>query len=375
MSLARTVLRFEWRRFLPALLSVSFAGLLMLVQLGLLAGMFGTVTVLADRSRAALWITAAAAHSIDQSADIPASLAAFVQSNPEVLQAEPLLLHDARWRSGDTVQPVTLVGLRPDPEALSCLAPLQASLCVALAEPGTVVVDRSEAGKLGARVGDRIEIDGHRLRLIGLSEGLRSIGSTYVFLSQQTLRSLVEREADSSETTSFVLAALRPGADADLAAAQLNQLLPVNVAHAWTRQQLSSASQRWWLLESGVGAGFLFSTALGLLIAVVITSQTLRGVVLSQLREYAVFRAIGVSPARLGAVIVEQAAWIGLLGGLLMLVAVAVILPLTARLQVPFALGGIGIAVAVAIGLVTAIGSGLMALRELYRLQPAELLR
>ena len=135
-----------------------------------------------------------------------------------------------------------------------------------------MVVDRSEAGKLGARIGDRIEIDGHRLRLIGLSEGLRSIGSTYVFLSQQTLRSLVEREADASETTSFVLAALRPGADADLAAAQLNQLLPVNVAHAWTRQQLSSASQRWWLLESGVGAGFLFSTALGLLIPAIVVA-------------------------------------------------------------------------------------------------------
>eukprot|EP01034_Spumella_vulgaris_P013832 gene13832-17668_t len=121
MSLALIILRHDWRRFLPALLSVSFAGVLMLVQLGLLAGMFGTVTVLADTMAADLWLTAPAVRSIDQAADIPANLAALLYSHPAVVSSETLTLRDASWRgSSGTPVPVTLVGISPDPAALSC---------------------------------------------------------------------------------------------------------------------------------------------------------------------------------------------------------------------------------------------------------------
>lgn len=376
MSLARTILLFDWRRFLPALLSVTFAGVLMLVQLGLLVGMFGTVTVLADRMSASLWITAAATQSLDQSADIPASLAALVRAHPDLIRSETLLVRDGSWRSGrGSTLPVTLVGITPAADALTCPQPLQAALCAALSEPGSVVVDQSEADKLGATVAGLIEINGHRLRIAGLSQGMRSIGTTYVFASQQTLRDVLDRDADDRSLTTFVLAQTRAEVSAVVVADELQQLLPAKTAKAWTREQLSQQSQRWWLQESGVGAGFLFSTVLGLLIAVVITSQTLRGVVLSQLREYATFRAIGIPASKLGAVIVEQALWIGLAGGLLMLGLVAVVAQLAQHFFVPFALSGVGVAVAMAVGLVTAIGSGLLALRELYRLQPAELLR
>lgn len=374
MSLALIILRHDWRRFLPALLSVSFAGVLMLVQLGLLAGMFGTVTVLADTMAADLWLTAPAVRSIDQAADIPSNLAALLYSHPAVTRSEALSLRDASWRgSSGTPVPVTLVGISPDPAALSCPQALRASLCAALAEPDSVVVDSSEADKLEVgKLPATVEINGHRLHVVGLSTGLRSIGTTYVFLSRQSLRGLIADETDSS---SFVLAGLRPGTLATTVIAELGALLPAGSAKAWTRDELSGQSQRWWLEESGVGAGFLFSTVLGLLIAVVITSQTLRSVVLGQLREYAAFRAIGVPPSKLGAVIVEQSAWIGAAGGLLMLVAVAAVTVLAARFQVPFALQAGGVVAAFAIGLLTAIGSGLLALRELYRLQPAELLR
>ncbi|WP_273456010.1 ABC transporter permease [Nevskia ramosa] len=376
MSLALIILRHDWRRFLPALLSVSFAGVLMLVQLGLLAGMFGTVTVLADTMAADLWLTAPAVRSIDQAADIPSNLAALLYSHPAVVSSETLSLRDASWRgSSGTPVPVTLVGISPDPLTLSCPQALRASLCAALAEPDSVAVDASEADKLDVgTMPTTVEINGHRLHVVGLSTGLRSIGTTYVFLSRQSLRGLLVDET-AADTSSFVLASLRPGSLATTVVTELAALLPAGSAKAWTRDELSGQSQRWWLEESGVGAGFLFSTVLGLLIAVVITSQTLRSVVLGQLREYAAFRAIGVPPSKLGAVIVEQSAWIGAAGGLLMLAVVAAVSMLAAHFQVPFALQAGGVVAAFAIGLLTAIGSGLLALRELYRLQPAELLR
>jgi putative ABC transport system permease protein len=56
ISLARLTLLREWRRFMPAILAVGFAGLLVLMQLVLLLGIFRTVSVYIDRSSADLWV-------------------------------------------------------------------------------------------------------------------------------------------------------------------------------------------------------------------------------------------------------------------------------------------------------------------------------
>ena len=65
VSLARATLVYEWRRFLAAMLAVAFSGLLVLVQLGLLVGMFGTVAVYIDESDAELWVGFAGTQSVD----------------------------------------------------------------------------------------------------------------------------------------------------------------------------------------------------------------------------------------------------------------------------------------------------------------------
>lgn len=375
MSLARATLRHEWRRFLPGVLSVAFAGVLMLVQLGLLLGMFGTVTVLVDDSDANLWVTSPETQSFDQSRDIPASLGALLRLHPAVQRAETLLVHDADWRSGDDTRvAVTLVGLQPHADALACPQPMRAELCARLAEPAAVVVDRAEADKLHATVGRQAEVNGRRVRVVGLSEGLRSIGNTYVFASWQTARELSEAAPNGEDLATFVLAKTAANPPEPVRD-DLQALLRRPAYRVWTAHEFSIDSQHWWLSESGVGAGFLFSSLLGLIIGTVITSQTLRGVILSSLREYATFRAIGVSSSKLGAVVLEQSLWIGAMGGLLTLLVSALAVVLAKVFYVPLVMTWWAVLAAVLIGLLTAAVSGLMALRELYRLQPAELLR
>ena len=374
-SLARATLLHEWRRFLPGLLSVAFAGVLMLVQLGLLLGMFGTVTVLVDQSSANLWVTSPETESFDQSRDIPVSLAALLHLHPAVQRSETLLVHDADWRSGDDTRvAVSLVGLQPSANALACPRPMRAALCGRLAEPSAVVVDRGEADKLHASVGRLAEVNGHRVRVVGLSEGLRSIGNTYVFASAQTARELSEPSATGEDLGTFILASTDAAAP-ETVRDDLQALLRRPAYRIWTAREFSLHSQHWWLTESGVGAGFLFSSLLGLIIGIVITSQTLRGVILSTLREYATFRAIGVPAAKLSAVVIEQSLWVGALGALLTVLVSVLANALAQALYVPLVLTWWAVLAAMLIGLITAVASGLLALRELYRLQPAELLR
>jgi putative ABC transport system permease protein len=371
---------YEWQRFVPGVLSVTFAGVLMLVQLGLLLGMFGTVTVLVDDSRANLWVTSPETQSFDQSRDIPVSLSSLLLVQPGVESTETLMIHDADWRSGeDTRLAVTLVGLQPSADALACPRPMRASLCASLGEPDTVVVDRGEVDKLHARIGGVFEVNGHRVRVVGFSEGLRTIGNTYVFASSQTARELSGSSESGEDLATFILAKTRGDQPSDAALDSLSQgvqaFLRRPVYRVWTSREFSVHSQVWWLTESGIGAGFIFSTLLGLIIGTVITSQTLRSVILSSLREYATFRAIGIPALKLSAVVLEQSWWIGVVGAVLTVLVSFLANALAKALYVPLLLTWWALLMAVLIGLITAMISGLLALRELYRLEPAVLLR
>ena len=376
LSLARASLIHEWPRFLPGVLSVAFAGVLMLVQLGLLLGMFGTVSVLVDDSDAQIWITSPETESFDESRDIPTSLAALIRAQPGISGSDAMRTYDAEWRVDTRVRVgVVLVGISPASDAPSCPQPMRAELCARLAEPMAVVVDRAELDKLGVDAGAMAEINGHRVRVVGVSAGLRAIGATFVFASPQTVREISEAPLPGVDSATFILARIKPGSDAEAIRAQLQTLLRDSAYRVWTREEFSAGTQRYWLTESGVGAGFLFSSLLGLIIGVVITSQTLRSVILASLREYATFRAIGVPSSRLGAVVLEQSLWIGVAGALLTLLLSAAIVALAHAFYIPLTLTWWAIVAAIVIGIVTAGVSGLLALRALYRLEPAVLLR
>jgi putative ABC transport system permease protein len=138
--------------------------------------------------------------------------------------------------------------------------------------------------------------------------------------------------------------------------------------------KLSALSQGYWLLESGTGVGFLFSTLLGLAVGLAITSQTLRAAVLGSLREYATLRALGVPLAALRAVVLEQSFWIGLAGIGVTTVAAALLLS-TAATVVAVAVPWWAAAATAAFTLLVALGSGLLSLGPLLKTEPAELLR
>jgi len=376
LSLARATLLHEWPRFLPGVLSVAFAGILMLVQLGLLLGMFGTVSVLIDSSDAQIWITSPETQSFDESRDIPTSLGALIRSQPEIERSDALRTYDAEWRLESRVRVgVVLVGLDAYSDAPSCPEPMRTALCSRLAEPMAVVVDRAELDKLGAELGALAEINGHRVRVAGISQGLRAIGATYVFASTQTLRAISEAPLPDIDSATFILARIKPGTDLEALRDRLQNLLRPSAYRVWSREEFSTGTQRYWLTESGVGAGFLFSSLLGLIIGIVITSQTLRAVILASLREYATFRAIGVPSSKLGAVVLEQSLWIGIAGATLTLLLSALIVMLAHAFYIPLKLTGWAIFAAVVIGIFTAGISGLLALRALYKVEPAVLLR
>ncbi len=375
ISLARITLRREWPRFLPAVLAVGFAGLLVLIQLVLLLGIFRTVSVYVDRSSADLWVGYPDTRSVDLARNFSARNEVFLRSHPEVATVEPFLWSGGDIRRGDgSAALATLVGIATHPAALGLAGVVSQEQRRALEEPDTVLVDRSNAANLGARVGARLEVNGRLVKIVGLTAGLNSIGGANVAASLATARSLDAANAEI-ESVAYLLVKLRAPRAADRVREELQPRGALRPYTVWTAAELSEKSQLYWLLESSLGLGFLFSGGIGLLIGIVITSQTLKSVVQASLREYATLRALGVSLRSLRLVVLEQSAWVGLIGLVLTVLLTFGAVRLATANHVLVAAPWWAFAATAVFILTIALSSGALALRALAQSEPAALLR
>ncbi|MTW19199.1 FtsX-like permease family protein [Rhodoplanes serenus] len=375
VSLARQTLVYEWRRYLAAVLAVAFSGLLVLVQVALLLGMFRTVTTVVESAGADLWMVEPTVSSFDLARELAPRVENRVRAHPAVIRTERLNLGFADWRGPDGSRvAVTLIALDVGPGSLGFPRSLPSALREALQQPGAVLVDRADVAKLGvASRSEGVEIDGRRVRVAGTVGGFRAIGGANVFVSEATYRE-IRGAAASRDAPHYVLAALAPGVDPAIVAADL-QSVGAEMFRAMTPDALATMSQTYWLLESGTGAGFLFSTVLGLLVGVAITSQTLRAAVLASLREYATLRALGVPLRALRAVVLEQAAWIGAVGFVVTAIATALVIGAAMVAEVAVALTWWAVLATAIFSMLVSVISGLVALAPLLRTEPAELLR
>ncbi|MDP2846798.1 MAG: ABC transporter permease [Humidesulfovibrio sp.] len=373
VSLARASLRYEWRRYLAAVLAVTFAGLLVVVQLALLLGLFSSVSTPITYSAADLWIGYRNTQSVDMGRPIPTVSDTDAWIHPDVTRVERYLTAYGDLRRDDGVAvSVILHAIDPSPGGLGfsvLLSPEQREL---LDEPGGIIIAEADMKKLGARVGSVLEINNRRVTVVGVTEAMRAIGSTTVICSLATARTLLPEQR--GEVT-YYLVGLRPGADSRAAARTLDDKGPIKRYSVWEANAFSIQSELYWLLESGAGVGTAFASLLALVVGVVITNQTLSGAIQASSKEYAALRALGVSKGALKRVVLEQSFWIGTVGLSLtaVLFALTAVLAAASGVAMVFPLWLI-LSVVILIYLI-ALTSGLMSLKPLMNTDPATLLR
>lgn len=375
VSLARSSLRYDWRRYLAAVLAVSFAGLLMLVQLALLLGLFGSVSLMIDRSSAAIWIGYRDTLSVDLGRDLPPGSDLRAWSHPDVSHVESLHLGYGDWRRNDGVAVSTNIdAISTKPGALAFGKLLTEEQRRLLDEPDAVIIDQSDQDKLGTKLGDTAEINGKKVNIVGLVDGIRAIGGVNVLASTRTAQRLDPNFTRSDQTT-YYLVDLKKGSDAKRVVDELKDHSSFPRYSVWQANDFSVQSQLYWLFESGAGTGSGVATLLGLLVGVVITSQTLSAAILSSIKEFAAMRALGVSQTALRKVVLEQAFWIGVVGLMItaLLTAGVAFLAQSAAIAMKFPIWlMVGTSATV---LMIAMGSGWYALGALFRADPATLLR
>jgi putative ABC transport system permease protein len=371
MSYALATLWHERNCFLPGVLAVAFSGVLIVLQGGLLLGLFSITSIPIDHTSADVWVGNADVLSVDLGRPIPKAWLARVAQDPDVVQAEIYLQGFTYWTmpSGGT-ELVCVIGGRLHDGALGALRELTPELREQLTEPGAVVVDEAELGRLGIRrVGDQAEIGGRHVRVVGLVHGLKSLAGPYVFCSAGTARPLLRLGEDQA---TYLLARCRRPEDAPAVARRLRGYSSMA---AFTSPEFSLRTQLHWLTQTKAGIAMGCAAVLGLLVGAVVTSQTLYAATAASLKEYAVLRALGIPRWRMALAVLAQSFWVGVAGIVLAVPAVWILVQAAAALEARVLLPWWLLGTAAALTLVMVLVSGLAALRSLRRVEPAALLR
>lgn len=374
MTLAFRSLVHGWRRFAPAIVAVGFSGLLVLLQAAVILGIFSLSSIYVTRSSADLWVGFPGVQSLDLGRPISGQAEVFMRMQSGVGRVEPFLWGSGEWRTtSHGMVNVYLVGVDTRPGAMALSSVLEPELRAALEAPDSVVIDAADLRKLQTHVGGTAEINGRRVRVAGLTYGLRGLGGVNVISSLATTRRLDSSSGPHGDVA-YLLAQVGGPLAANTVADRLNAVGERRGFEALTAHGFAERTTRYWLTESGAGVAFVFGSVVAVLVAVVITSQTLLAAVSASIKEYAALRALGFSMPALRTIVLAQSLWVGVCGmGIAALLTS--LLALGARAEnVPINLSAAVIGVGSAAILLVALLSGVLALRRVAQADPAALL-
>lgn len=369
VSFTLTTLWHERQRFLSGMLAVAFSAVLINLQCGLLLGLFATTSAPIDHAAADIWVGAPRTLSVDLGRPISETHLSRLAHQPGVERPEIYLLDYGYWVKKDGSKELCIViGSRLTEGSLGAVEQLTPQLRARLSEPGSVVIDASELGRLGVRgINDVAEINGRRARVVGIVDGLKSLTGPYIFCSLDSARQFVPV---LPEQTTYLLARCPQGNAAEVA----ERIRGRHELSALTREEFSLRTRLYWLTMTNAGISALFTAALGLLVGAVVTSQTLYAATVASLKEYAVLRALGIPRWRIGSAVLALAFCIGVIG-------VLVALPIVYMLGHSARVAGTQMLLSwwlllsgSAVTLIMAMLSGLAALRSLRLVEPATLL-
>jgi putative ABC transport system permease protein len=382
MSLALSTLFFEWRRYTAAVVALAFSGLLILAQVGMFTGIVQGITATIDRSRADIIIMGPKVTSMINSgpgSGVPERIRPLIYLNPNVTEVEGLSGNGAMWmnKPANGAKPKTdfvqIWTVDPRPGAVTLPVDYSEQTRLALLEPYAVAIDRTSLGRLGVKLNDSAVINGKTVRVRAVLDGYPSVNQATVVMSKDSYR-MLGLERRSSNHNEPLMVAIRDHRQAEQVRDQLNAVSK-GAYRAWTREELSKANEGALMKEQIIGIFLGFSVFLGFLIGIGITSQTLRGAVLANIKELASLRALGVSMGSLRMLVLELSFWVGVVGlgftalftWLITLLGHNAGMPM--GYPVPWIIG-VGFLL-----LLISIGSGLLSLGVLKKSQPADLLR
>jgi putative ABC transport system permease protein len=382
----RTTTPLAWRNFsysrarlVGSLAGVTFAVILMFVEMGFLNGLYDNHTRFVDLLDADLLLVNADKEAVIPLQPFPRRRLLQVRGQPGVASAYGLRaeeMHSFLKNDRDGSQyPMMILGF--DPTERVFLIPEVAAAAQRLTVADTLLVDSRAKDFYGDRVaGGEAEVSGRRVRIVGtfpLGPDFRVDGTGLV--SERTFLNLFP-DHRTGETTAdrieFGLVKLVPGASLRETRRALESVLPEDV-RVLTKAEFSDRIRSYWGASKPVGYVFGTGMVVGFLIGVTICYQILYTGILDHLPQYATIKAIGYDDAYLIRLVVEEALYLGVggfAGGLILTALIYGLLEVYT--SVPMHLTILRMAAVFVLTLAMCVVSALIAVRKAIEADPAE---
>ena len=297
-------------RFLVTLVGVLFAVVLLAVQLGLYLGARKMIVGMAEHTQGDIWIAAYGANSFEQAPILTGRERFLALSVPGVASVTPLVVSFSGWRKPDSGSVnVIVIGAEKGQGSVEPWDIVEGAAAPTLQDG--VIADRTYTRILGiSGVGATAEIAGQRVRVEGLTNGIRSFTtSPFIFTSLKKAREILSLPPDQA---TFYTIKVLPGANPTQVKQELAAKMP-NVS-IYTKAEFLKLNLDFWLFGTGAGVALLGGALLALVIGTVIVAQTLYSSTKDHLTEFATLRALGSSSLYMHKVILVQASVSALIG-------------------------------------------------------------
>ena len=328
-------------RLAVALAGISFAGILMFMQLGFRDGLFDASVTVHRLFDADIVLISPRSTSSVSMAGFPRRRLVQTMALPEVEGITPVHWNLLLWRNPKTRGTRSILALGFEPGDPLFVDPTLAPKAQVLTQKGRVLFDEKSRPEFGPvaewfRDGRTVEseISGKRVRVAGLIELGTSFGADGNLLtSSETFLELLPNTPPGSIEVGLVR--LQQGTDAEAVVEKLNALLPEDVT-VLTKQGFIDFEQNYWRTSTSIGFIFTLGAAMGFVVGCVIVYQVLYSDVSDHLPEYATLMAMGYKLRTLLGVVVREGLLLALFGylpayaagqGLYLLVRSATALP------------------------------------------------
>jgi putative ABC transport system permease protein len=355
-------------RLAVTLVGILFSIVLVAVQLGLYLGARTMIISMIDRADGDLWVMAYATKNFEEAQPIHQRERYAALATPGVARAIPLIASFTDWRKptgGSTL--VVVIGAEAEDRGLTPWNVIEGHVS-GLGARDAVIVDKTYLSELGLTgVGDTAQVGASRVRVTGLTEGIRSFTVTpYIFTTMNRARTLLDMPADM---ITYVLVKLAPGADATTVRDAIRAKVPDS--EVLTKAEFRDRSLNHWLFATGAGVALLGGAVLGLVVGTVIVAQTLYSSTKDHLNEFATLRALGSSSGYIHKVILAQAGLSAVLGYILGMSIALTIVYLSEATALPIVMSPGLAALLLALTFAMCAISAISAISKVMRIDPA----
>jgi putative ABC transport system permease protein len=350
-------------RTFAGIAGIATALLLVLALKAIFAGMEGRLTAYIDGSGADVIVAQRGVQSMHMTESaLPEQSTQAIAALPGVAEARPILYVPATLERGDERGLVYLIG---DDEGGAPIALTDGRR----PGPGEIVLDRELAQTLGSSRGSTVRAFGRSFRVSGEVAGFTLISNAFAFVRLQDLASTLR----SVGVVSYILVKAAPGVEPGELATRIQGALPGVTAS--TRQAFAGSERR---LVGDMSTDIVRAMILvGFVIGVAVAGLVAYSSALSQLRDYAVLRALGLRARRaLGLALAQVGAMVAaaFLLALILVWALAQLLPvLSPVLTLSIKPGDVAQTLVVAVAV--ALGAAAFPAVHVSRVDPASVFR